>query len=114
MKIIAMNYQRNGVSGEPFMSALINGIAGTKGTFIATFETNDKDTEINQSTCRVVDVYNHYEGWRGDQISYDIQKAFKETGLKTFYDWITKFRESAKGTLYYKVPSKRTKQQPTT
>lgn len=107
MKILAMNYQRNGISGESFIVARIKNIDGRIGDFLVTFQTNDADKEINPHTCRVVELNNVYDNWRGDYISFDIQKLFKATGVKTYYDWLTQFRESAKGSQYYKKPKER-------
>ena len=104
-----MNFQRNGVGGEPFFVATFSKLDdGTKGNFVATFEVDNADKQINSSTCRVVEVGNPYESWRGDNIASQIQKAFEATGMKGYYDMVTALRESAKGTMYYKKPSERT------
>jgi len=81
MKIIAMNFQRNGVSGEPFYVATFNKLDdGTKGNFIATFQVNNEDTYIDSSSCRVVEYGNPFEA----------------SGMKRYYELIIKLRESAK------------------
>lgn len=96
MKLIALNYQRNGVGGEPFYSVLIENLQDTKGLFLATFLTKTKDDIrewIDWVSCRVVmigETKNHYENWRGDVISEQIQSLLNEemakVGVKDWFD----------------------------
>lgn len=96
MKLIALNFQRNGVGGEPFYSILFENLQDTKGTFIATFITkdvSDNKEKIDWSSCRVVmigETKNHYQNWRGDVLSEQIESLLNEevikSGVRNWYD----------------------------
>ncbi len=84
MKLLALNFQRNGVGGECFFVALVHNLTDVKGKFLITFDTEEKDEEetINYSSCRVVMIEGRdnciYECWRGDRISDDISSLIND------------------------------------
>lgn len=92
MEIIRLtkgNYQRNGVAGEGFFSALMewkeNGIKKHFKNFLITF------TEGNEahSNCRVVDLNNPEESWRGDEFAYALNRFFAGAKITDIYKYIT-------------------------
>lgn len=84
LKFIELNYQRNGVTGDGFFQVKFTNSEYPEGLFIATFETNDgeengkpRDT-IESNNCRVTNIRDFSSGWRGDNLSSDIQEMLDE------------------------------------
>lgn len=99
IKIKSVNFQRNGIHGEPFCSVLYT---DKKQTFIATFRTEEDNTKesIIPSTCRVVNLEDHTSCWRGDEISQQIEHALHDlmaaSDLDTFWELTDRGKEYAK------------------
>ena len=91
-KIKYLNYQRNGVAGEPFYHCLATITDDKKRDMLITFQTGVNDTQILWSSCRAVDVNELELKWRGDEIAYclnnELDKQMKENG-GTIYDCCT-------------------------
>jgi hypothetical protein len=87
MKVTALKYQRNGISGEPFYHCAYE---NEDGQFLATFESDENDTLINTTNCRVVCLDNLDEAWRGDRIANELQQELQiqaqVNGVTNIYD----------------------------
>ncbi len=90
-----MNFQRNGVSGDSFYSIILETKEkDTNNHFLITFETDEADLKINRHTCRVVELNNLSESWRGDIFADHLNEMFQELrngfhlGLVTIYDFL--------------------------
>lgn len=94
MKILALNFQRNGVSGNPFFAVITENLSDTKGKFLITFETKGDNDDIDIQSCRVVMLEGidkpFYECWRGDTIARELQIQLEslriKNKVKTWYD----------------------------
>lgn len=114
MKLLSLNYQRNGISGEGFFHAIVQNLSDNKGKFLISFTTDEKQSEtVNCSTCRVVmlDGYEHpeYACWRGDVIAEEIQNCIEtirgKHNLHSFFDVSTLMKNKDTKTklpLYYR------------
>ena len=98
MKITKMykgNYQRNGVCGEGFYSCLIDWKDGKEGGrgFLATFTVHFNGDEepfkdrIKTTTCRIVNLNNLQNDWRGDNFGVAIED-FLRSKTSNFYEYI--------------------------
>lgn len=74
-----LNYQRNGVCGNPFYSCIIT-VVENEGTFLATFELNNQI--FNLYSCRIVQLENPMGKWRGDEFGYDLIHYFNDATTK--------------------------------
>lgn len=74
MQIISSNYQRNGVSGVGFVSALVYDDIG-KPLLVTVAYGTDGET-LDPASCRVVNPCNMTEGFRGDVIGEEFIKAY--------------------------------------
>ena len=100
VKVKRIKYNRNGVMGEPFYSALIDSRIDKhdKQNLIATFTTTDLlenggDNTVVIHTCRVINPLDITLCWRGDEFAREIQgeldKAMKiNDKIKGVYDWM--------------------------
>lgn len=91
MKILESGFQRNGVHSTSFYT--IKGehkFDKKKNTFIITFEVDSEDTHIEVSTCRAVQIDDVTKPYRGDDVAWVIQDAFKASKTPNFYDWLVK------------------------
>ena len=90
-KMYSGNYQRNGIQGQGFYSALINfkdGKYSGKG-FLITF-TADDSYEVNPNNCRVVDLNNLKQSWRGDSFAYSLREFFIRNNVTDVYSYLEK------------------------
>jgi len=87
MKITALKYQRNGISGEPFYHCAYT---DTHGSFIATFTTDSQDCKVKTTTCRAVNIDDLQSAWRGDHIGGELQSELSRLmvakGIDNIYD----------------------------
>ena len=90
-----MNFQRNGVAGEPFYSLTLETKEKNKRNhYLVTFQTDDKDIRVDRHTCRVVNLQDITESWRGDIFADYINIMFEELrkgfqlGLVAIYDFL--------------------------
>ncbi len=90
-----MNFQRNGVAGESFYSIILETKEEKRNNhFLVTFQTDDSDVKINRQTCRVVDMNNLTESWRGDVFADYLSEMFEDLkngfhlGHSTIYDFL--------------------------
>jgi len=74
MKIHSLNYQRNGVAGEGFYQCSYS-LDGESG-LIATFTTESDERTIKQDQCRAIDPKDLNKAYRGDEVSYELNKWF--------------------------------------
>ena len=96
MKIIKLtrgNYQRNGIAGEGFFSALMEwkeeGMRKHFRDFLVTFQEYKESASINWETCRVVDLNNPEDSWRGDHFATDLTEFFTLNKIIDIYEYIT-------------------------
>ena len=86
MKLLTLQYQRNGVSGEGFYAATVQNLTDTKGKFLITFTTELDGDKLEYSSSRCVMLEGKenpfYECWRGDNIGGDLQKLLNELKAK--------------------------------
>lgn len=83
LNIISCDTQRNGVSGEPFLSILLRVEDDDNSPILlATIEPdqNDPDRGYDYRSCRVVNPFDLSDHYRGDSIGLAICKLFKEEG----------------------------------
>lgn len=100
MKLKTLNYQRNGICGNPFYTATFNKLNdGLKGNFVATFETDENDKKVDGNSCRVIDIDKPFSAWRGDRIASEIQDVLKDG---SFYDLLQSMGENEPDSMYYK------------
>ena len=92
-KIKYLQYQRNGVKGEPFYHCLATIKDDKSREMLITFMTGVNDTQILWSSCRAVAINDLSTNWRGDVIASclndELDKQMKEKG-GTIYDCCTK------------------------
>lgn len=99
IKIMKLSYQRNGICGYGFFTALIHlKEDGLDLDLLATFEAKEEPKEkVIQERTRVVNPKDITSGWRGDNIGGDIQnkleKLMKRYKVKRFYDLIEKLNK---------------------
>lgn len=90
LTVYTMAFQRNGVAGTPFYTALIKYKDGNKviDNFLLTFETEDDDKGIRIESCRGVHLSDCNSAWRGDEIGYMMVDYLKEyhPEMETIYD----------------------------
>jgi len=95
MKLLTLQYQRNGICGEGFYAATVQNLADTKGKFLITFAPKGGKDEIDTPSCRCVMLEGRdnpfYECWSGDNISIDLARVLNE--LKEKFDTYSKFKE---------------------
>jgi len=96
MKILSMNFQRNGVSGQPFYTLEYQEdgkrLAATfatlgEGEYKSETEYRKEDSVIDSGSCRVIE-FGVNSAWRGDVAASNIQWEFKKSHRPTFYDWM--------------------------
>lgn len=97
VKILAGNYQRNGISGVGFYSAdIILFEDGNKIRLFATFETDLQD-EIIIDRTRVTNPNNIYDCYRGDTIGHlldvEIERLKKILNVDRIYKVFEKLSE---------------------
>jgi hypothetical protein len=109
IKLLTLNYQRNGVAGEPFFVATVKNTSDTKGTFVITFTTEADTDVINKHSCRVVMIEGYgvihpfYQCWRGDCIANELQTCINEETEKLnvdMYDLHTILENDTTGSTY--------------
>jgi hypothetical protein len=91
-KIKYLNYQRNGVAGEPFYHCLAQITDDVKRDMIITFTAKSDDKEIVWSSCRSVYMGDLSLKWRGDEIAYCLNKELYRLMAEnkgTIYDCCT-------------------------
>jgi len=91
-KIKYLQYQRNGVMGEPFYHCVAIIKDDISREMLITFRGNMNDNGIVTESCRAVEISNPLSKWRGDEIAYCLNTEFTkmiEYG-KTLYDYCTK------------------------
>jgi hypothetical protein len=101
MKILSMNFQRNGVSGQPFYSIVYYDDFLLQKV-IATFQVDysegepdpSEDTKIIVESCRVVCHNEPSNGFRGDEVAEEIEDEWIKSGTKTYYDWMESINKS--------------------
>lgn len=115
MKLLSLNFQRNGIGGDPFFQATAQDLSDNKGKFLITFETDEsKDDEIISSSCRVSLLegdhkHPEYSCWRGDTIAGELQILLTELrekhNVKSLFDLKIYFQNKATKTnfkIHYK------------
>ena len=88
-----LNFQRNGVAGEPFYHCLATITDDIKRDMIITFQAKNDDKEIIWGSCRAVYMEDLSLKWRGDEIAYCLNKELFLLMAKnggTIYDQCTK------------------------
>ncbi|MBK7380501.1 MAG: hypothetical protein IPJ03_16220 [Ignavibacteriales bacterium] len=96
-----MNFQRNGVAGESFYSLTIDTKEqkNERGKYLITFKTDETDTKILRGSCRVVDLNNLTECYRGDQFADALNDMFSglvsgfALGSYAIYDFLLAYRK---------------------
>lgn len=83
MKIVKygnMNFQRNGVAGEPFYSLTIQTRESKNklDNYLITFNTFENDMAIIPSSCRVINLNNLTESYRGDEFAHALNDMFND------------------------------------
>lgn len=110
IKIKTLQFQRNGVSGEPFYHLFFSGRGDGEQikNGLATFNVLEIEepnegyrNKVEYNTCRVVDLDNPALSWRGDNLAYDINNALLEACNKAgipnhYYDLTISAKEHAK------------------
>lgn len=103
MRILSVNFQRNGIQGESFYSVMFADYSFMKNqnVFLATFKTPSySEKHIDISSCRVVEIDNNNSSWRGDEVAYRLQNKLHEMltrqSYNSFYDLTTKAEEMRK------------------
>src|SRR4030067_14727 len=79
-KVYNGNYQRNGVSGEGFFSAMIDfkeDKTANKG-FLITFTVDEITQAPDRYNCRVIDPQNPRRAWRWDVFADELNYFFKQ------------------------------------
>ena len=90
-KLTKGNYQRNGVAGEGFFSAIMewkeDGEKKHHKNFLTTFQTYPDNT-VDWETCRVIDLDNLQKSWRGDNFANDLSRFFTQNKITDIYKYI--------------------------
>lgn len=88
------DFQRNGISGNPFFTLVFDWEDLDKSrpesgeNFIATFETDEEDQKIIIETCRIVNPEDPLQGWRGDVFAIHINETLNQLRLEYSHETI--------------------------
>ena len=88
-----LNFQRNGVQGEPFYHCLATIKDDISRDMLITFQAGVNDTQILWSSCRAVWLEDLSLKWGGDEIARTINDELDKLMIKnggTIYDQCTK------------------------
>lgn len=89
MRLESLNFQRNGICGDPFWSAIvIDPAQDARGRFLATWATKGDDgDEVEVESCRFVQLDAPQLSWRGDRMGEDLKRYLEKTKLMDkFFD----------------------------
>lgn len=76
MTIFATDTQRNGMTGEAFLSAIISINDGGTRLVLTMGYYADGTGRLNPTTCRVVNPFDLADAYRGDDIGADFIESF--------------------------------------
>jgi hypothetical protein len=107
INIKSINFQRNGVMGEPFYSVVYTR-RDYPSRFLATFRLIEgTDNRIDITSCRVVVLEDNSQCWRGDEEARELQDALDARKMHkedSFYDLISDHTHQKEDHFYYKRP----------